>query len=381
MNGPPRMGPDGARLGSLVRSRAPGRLPATLGALLLALVAACGGGTAPTGAARGDTAPPPAAAANVAPPPAAAPAAPALLPMRVAYPAISALQLPFYLAEDAGLFQRYGLDVELVYIQAAPNVARSLMAGDVAIAGLGPRVLLEAAGQGADLVLIANQVPTYSFSLYGDPRAGVQRMEDLRGKTLAVTQRGAATDLAGRHGLRHAGLTPEVDVEIAHVKDVPAVLTTVLQGLAAGGVVSPPSTLKGREGGLVELLNLRTLGLPYLDVGIGARREYLAANREAALRWMRAYSAAIALLKDDPAAAERALARYTATDEPGLLAESYAAAREIFAFTEPYVPLDALQAVLDEVENPTLRAMPPDAFVDQSLVAELDAEGFYAQLR
>ena len=57
--------------------------------------------------------------------------------MRVAYPAISALQLPFYLAEDAGLFQRYGLDVELLYIQAAPNVARSLMAGDVAIAGRG----------------------------------------------------------------------------------------------------------------------------------------------------------------------------------------------------------------------------------------------------
>ena len=118
--------------------------------------------------------------------------------MRVAYPAISALQLPFYLAEDAGLFQRYGLDVDLVYIQAAPNVARSLMAGDVAIAGLGPRVLLEAAAQGSDLVLIANQMPTYSFSLYGDPRAGVQRVEDLRGKTLAVTQRGSATDLAGR---------------------------------------------------------------------------------------------------------------------------------------------------------------------------------------
>ena len=301
--------------------------------------------------------------------------------MRVAYPAITALQLPFYLAEDAGLFQRYGLDVELLYIQAAPNVARSLMAGDVAIAGLGPRVLLEAATQGSDLVLIGNQVPTYAFSLYGDPRAGVQRVEDLRGKTLAVTQRGAATDLAGRRALKHFGLTAEEDVGIVHVKDVPAVLTTVLQGLAAGGVVSPPSTLQGRQAGLVELINLRSLGLPYLDVAIGARREYLASNREAALRWMRAWSAAIALLKHDREAAERALARYTSVDDPELLAESYVAAREIFAYDEPFVPLDALQAVLDEAENPAIRRAAPEQFVDQSLVAQLVAEGFFQQLR
>jgi len=352
--------------------------------LVLGLLVACRAGT-PSSAASGGVAatagPPGDSASGGSAAPAASDAPPSPISMRVAYPAISALQLPYYLAEDAGLFQRYGLDVELLYVQAAPNVARSLMAGDIAIGGLGPRVLLEAAAQGADLVLIANQVPTYSFSLYGDPRAGVQRVEDLRGKTLAVTQRGSATDLAGRRGLRHAGLTPEEDVSFVHVKDVPAVLTTVLQGLAAGGVVSPPSTLKGREGGLVELLNLRTLGLPYLDVAVGARREYLATNHEAARRWMRAYSAAIALLEADPDAAKRALARYTSTDEPALLDESYAAAREIFSYGVPYVPLDALQAVLDEVENPELRAMPPERFVDQSLVAELDAEGFFAQLR
>jgi ABC-type nitrate/sulfonate/bicarbonate transport system substrate-binding protein len=123
------------------------------------------------------------------------------------------------------------------------------MANDIAIGASGPRVVIEAAAQGSDLVLIANQIPTYGFSLYGDPRAGVQRVEDLRGKTLAVTQPGAATDLAGRRGLRHFGLTPEEDVSMLHVKDVPAVLTTVLQGLAAGGVVSPPTTLKGARPG------------------------------------------------------------------------------------------------------------------------------------
>jgi hypothetical protein len=118
-----------------------------------------------------------------------------------------------------------------------------------------------------------------------------------------------------------------------------------------------------------------------LDVAVSARREYLANNREAALRWLRAYSAAIALLKQDREASERALARYTSTDDAGLLAEAYAAARQMFRYDEPSVPLDALQAVLDEVESPALRALPPERFVDQSLVAQLAAEGFFAQLK
>ena len=81
----------------------------------------------------------------------------------IAWSAVSALNSPFWVMNDAGLLKQEGLDMELVYIASSPTVARATLAGEIVISGANSQVIVDVGLGGGDLVAMVRS-PTWSRS-------------------------------------------------------------------------------------------------------------------------------------------------------------------------------------------------------------------------
>src|SRR4249919_2362588 len=103
--------------------------------------------------------------------------------VRVGYPQPSGAQLPLWVMSEAKLDQKYGFDLQNIYISGGARLAQTLVAGDIDMATTGGAVI-NAVLSGADLVYVALIVPTYGFSLYARPET--KDVPSLKGKVVGV---------------------------------------------------------------------------------------------------------------------------------------------------------------------------------------------------
>src|SRR6185437_2077856 len=110
----------------------------------------------------------------------------------IAWTAVSALNSPFWVMNDTGLFKQEGLDTDFIYIASSPTVARATLAGDLAIAGSNGQVIVDAVLNGGDLVAVGAVTNVVAFYVMAHPE--IKNVADLKGKPVGVTRFGAATD-------------------------------------------------------------------------------------------------------------------------------------------------------------------------------------------
>jgi ABC-type nitrate/sulfonate/bicarbonate transport system substrate-binding protein len=307
----------------------------------------------------------------------AATAVPDLLPMRVGYAAPSAAFLPVWIAQDAGLYAKYGINAELVNL--GPNVAAPIMAGEVdVVQAAGPGVFA-ANLQGGDTVWIAVSVNKPVLQLLARPE--IARPDDLRGRAVGVSARGTYTDQWMTYALRYLGLEAGRDVTVLATGGPAESVAAATSGRVEAVIMGPPSNLRALEAGMKLLFDLTTLDVSYPAGGVAASRKGLADKPDLMRRFMRAYVEAIHVYRTDPTLSQQVLARYTNTESPADLAESYRAFRD---YTEdvPMPRLEAMQTALELMapDVPEARNANPRDFYDDSLVRELEASGFIASL-
>ena len=122
----------------------------------------------------------------------------------VAWAAVSALNSPFWVMNDAGFLKQEGLDIDFVYIASSPTVARATLAGDLAISASNGQVIVDAGLNGADLIAIGAVTNVVAFYVMAHPE--IKNVPDLKGKAVGVTRFGAATDFGMRILLNKYGL-------------------------------------------------------------------------------------------------------------------------------------------------------------------------------
>jgi ABC-type nitrate/sulfonate/bicarbonate transport system substrate-binding protein len=83
--------------------------------------------------------------------------------------------LPFWLAQDMGLFNKYGLDFDAVFIRGAPVLVAGLAAGDIQVGSTGGSATLAAVAGGQDLKIIANFGSRNNFDLMPNPTSNGRR--------------------------------------------------------------------------------------------------------------------------------------------------------------------------------------------------------------
>jgi ABC-type nitrate/sulfonate/bicarbonate transport system substrate-binding protein len=144
------------------------------------------------------------------------------------------------------------------------------------------------------------------------------------------------------------------------------------------GVISPPTNLRALKLGLKELVDFGDLEIAYPNSPLATTQAYLLKNREVALRLLRAYCEGIRKVMTDREATLKIFAEHTKVHDPEILAELYRIYGVKHLEKIPYVLPEAVDEVLrSEVKTGVSK---PADFIDNTLLAELEHNGFFRQL-
>ncbi len=338
-----------------------------------------------TFACAGPAASPPGGAGQAAAPAAASNAAPTQPPPRervtIIYPNQGGNQTATWLAKDAGLYDKYGLDADVQFIEGSPTVMQAVTAGNGQFAVVGTTASISAAFRGLDAALIATAQPGLLYTLWSST---ITQVADLRGKRVATGRVNTDPDFALRLLLDHLGLRYNQDVTALHVDagGEPARIAVVQGGSADAVMLSTGNAGLMRRLGFSPLVDLISEHIPYEAATVATTRSFIARKPHAVEGFVRAFTEAIALAKHDRAAALDVYRKYAKLDDEEVAGEWYEAYVEKALPRAPYVSEAGVQTVLDLLaqDEPQAATVKPAQFIDNSYVRALEDSGFIAQL-
>ena len=298
-----------------------------------------------------------------------------LLPLRATYSSIGGAFAPLWLAQDKGLFTKYGLAVELKYILSATGT-QALFSGSIDI--VNPATEIVEAGLGGQRVaFIIGILNRAVLSVYS--KAEFRQLTDLRGKVMGVTLPGSTTDLTAKILFQQAGMVPGKDVQVTHLQGMPDIITALTQGRIDAGVVSAPTTLKLRQAGFKELVDVAARNVPMIHAGLATTRDFIKSNPEKVRRYVQAYIEGTKIARTDPETTKQIISKYTKTENKEDLDETYNTYAKVWE-QAPYVSAAGIQTLLNFAVNPAGKTAKPEQFIDNSFVAELEKSGFIEKL-
>ena len=286
---------------------------------------------------------------------------------------------PLWFAKETKLFEKHGLDVELVGMGTGSVSLRALIAKDLQISSLSGSGLVQAALQGADTVLIAALINGFVFKVFGAPE--ITSPAQLKGKKLGVSRYGATSDFAVRLALKKWGLNPDRDVSILQIGTTQDTLRAMQTKMLDAGVLSGTASLLARKAGFRELGDLAELGLHYPMAPIGTTKSYLQKNETVVKEFMLAYIEAIHDFKRNKEAALTVLKKYTRNDDREVLEDSYNnSASKYLAL--PIPTIEGIRTILTELSStvPAAKNADPEQFVSYKIAREIEASGFIKRL-
>jgi NitT/TauT family transport system substrate-binding protein len=297
----------------------------------------------------------------------------------IAWSAVSALNSPFWVMNDAGLLKQEGLDMELVYIASSPTVARATLAGDIVLSGANSQVIVDAGLNGADLVAMGAITNVVAFYIMAAPE--IKTVTDLRGKVVGVTRFGASTDFGMRMLLSKYGLEAAKDVPFIQIGGMPELAAALSKKTVFAAPMSQPMVYLAQKAGMRMLANLAKEDIPFMHIGLTTSRRWIREHRPAAKAFIRAYGRAIHFMHTRKEETRSIFAKYTKISDAGMLDGSIQYGYD-FMEKIPFVKAQAFQVTLDQIArtNPKAKQAKPEQFFDNSLVQELVDEGFFAKL-
>lgn len=301
--------------------------------------------------------------------------------LNVGYSALSADQLPAWIAKDSGIFAQNGLDVQLIFFTGGSTAILALVSGDVPMTQVAGPGLVSSALAGSDAVFVAAGVTSLNYVLMG--KAGIKTAEQLKGGTLAISRFGSATDTIARYALRRIGLTPGKDVTIVQVGSGPDRLNAIITGKVSASVINPPSSFLAEKRGLAIVADVAKMGLVFQHTGVVTTRKFIKEHNDIVRRYVKAHIEAVHKMWTDKEATIRALSRFMQISDREILEKSRDnVLTEAMYPKKQYPSLEGLKTVLEDLaeRDPRAKTAKPEQFVDASFIRELDQSGFIDSL-
>jgi NitT/TauT family transport system substrate-binding protein len=322
-------------------------------------------------------------AAAGAAPAAGAPAAtarPALDRIRIAYATPTPAFAAPWVAKELGLFEKYGLDVDLTYTSNGLSLLAALLSGEVAFGEVAAPAPMSAYLEGGEVVYVASAVNRLGLMVVTPP--SITRLEDLRGRVLGVTRIGSITHTFMRYVVRSAGLDPEQDVTMVQVGGQPETVAALESGRISAGLLGTPAYRLALKSGFHVAYNLAERGVAWPQGGSVTTRNNISAHPERIQSYVKAYTEALHVLRTDRGAAVDAIAKYADMADREMVEASWEDYRPYYAMP-PYPDRAALEMVIQEElipANPRAAEVPPEAYYDDRFVRALDESGFIRDL-
>ena len=303
--------------------------------------------------------------------------------VRFTYAPLSASGFLWFIAKDAGYFEKNRLDVDMYFEGASPIMVQSILAGENQLAGgLGPTVVTNVL-QGGDVIPVACITHTFTTPMYVQP--SITTLQQLRGKKIGVSRIGAVSHLTADSILRRARVG---DVTIIQTGGIPESMAAVMTGNVDGAMVNPPNNIILREKGFRELVGskqLKEMNLRFPENGVMGKRSWAEKNSDVVKRFIKSLAEALKRMHDDKDFAMKTLGKYTKVTDTKILEESYRFGIDSF-FKDFKTPPDGIRLMVDQLASSRMidanlaQKTPLTAYYENRYVEELEREGFFKKL-
>ena len=301
-----------------------------------------------------------------------------LTKINVGYSAISGDALPAWVAKDAGIFEKNGLDVQLVFFTGGTTAVMALVSADTPIAQLAGPAVINSVLAGSDAVLILGGVTSLNYYLLGRPE--IKTAEQLKGGSVAISRFGSSSDFIARYALSKIGLNPGKDVTIVQIGSTTARVDAALTGRVQATVVQPPASIIAQKRGMNILADLPKLGLIYQHTSAATTRKYIREHPDIVRRYVKSQVEAVHRIYTDKEATLKALAKYIgrSIDRDVLEKTRENLLNEAVLPRKQYPSLEGIKTILTtEIKGKPAK---PEDFADSSFVKELDQSGYIDSL-
>ena len=296
------------------------------------------------------------------------------------FPTRSAGSWPMFIAREGGYYQKYGLDVDLVFGAGNIGVAM-IVSGDAVMTNSSMEQALQASSRDGSLVSMGSVLNKGPFSLMA--AKGIASVKDLKGKRLAVSQVGDAPYNYSVALLRKFGLTARDVQWVAVGPDATARATALVAGRADAALLTAPQYFRVEEQGFKNLANMSDFDDVYASNVYLFRKATVATNPKLPELIIKAHAEAIKRFYDDKAFAVRAYIAYD-KQQPADVERIYDTNfKQNLLERVPYVLTSAVNAIKEQADSQAatqIRNLDIRTVVDNSVVDRLVKEGFFEKL-
>jgi NitT/TauT family transport system substrate-binding protein len=312
---------------------------------------------------------------------------PSLRPRSItaSYAAVSQSYSAIWVAREAGLFERNGLDVKLVFVGSGATNIQALINNDVQIAVTGTAAIVSAAAGGVDLVIVGSMYDGLLFDLIADRT--IKTASDLRGKKIGISRFGGSSHYAVVAMVKKMGLDPARDVIIVQAGTDRMRAGAIVNGAIHATVVTPPVDQKYKDLGIHKLLSIKDLDIPFVNDAIVVTRGYFRENPGTVRNFLRALVESFAFYKNSSNRdmVVKIMAKYLALDagrDREVLSEMYDLFAREYYRKLPLVSTAGLNAVINGVAegDPKARHLAAERLIDDSILREMEKSGFVDSL-
>lgn len=289
---------------------------------------------------------------------------------------------PLWVARDKKIFDKHGVDVQLLFVMGGALVSQMLAAGEIQIAANAPAALLSLIANGVDVSMFLGISNTSPFALITQPN--IKSAADLRGKRLGTARFGGSSHVSALIAIDHLKLDIKrdniilmqtgLDPERMAALEQKGLDAAMLQRLATKTMISK---------GYTQLLNMNQAKIPYQNTVLASRRDYMAANPKLYDSFIRALIEGYAYVfnKENKQAVKEVLAKNLRLPNVDAAEDFYIEALEELD-RKPYPTLEGTRTVIKYVaeQNPKVASIKAEQIVDSSWLKKLDAEGFFEKV-
>jgi len=299
--------------------------------------------------------------------------------VNVGFGAISGNQAPLWIAKEVRLFEKQGLDVELVYIPGGSRALMALLGGSIQFLKFSAIPTITAALRGAEAVIVGSSINRPDHSLIVRP--GIRSVQDLRGKTIGLSSLGSLTDILLTGALRLEGLS-EREVKIVAVGGLPERLGALQIGRIDGAMLAGAQMRAASKLGFKELIKFSKLPIEVSISALTCTRSFVLKQPEITFKFLRAWAEGTFVFKSNRELSLDVLRKYTKIEDRELLEDSYNRDRDLIEL-EPLPSISAVKSMLGILarNQPEALNADPHRFVEMKFMTELKKSGFFEEMK
>jgi NitT/TauT family transport system substrate-binding protein len=299
--------------------------------------------------------------------------------LKVAVSTATPHNTPLWVARDKKIFDKYGVDVQLIFVMGGALVSQMLASGEIQVAANAPAALLSLIANGVDIAMFLGISNTSPFTLVTQPN--IKTAADLRGKRLGTSRFGGSSHVSALIALDYLKLDAKRDNVILMQTGLdPERMAALEQKGLDAAMLQRLATKTMLAKGYTPLVNMNQAKIPYQNTVLASRRDYMVTNPKVFDSFVRALVEGYAYVfnKENKQAVKEVLARNLRLPNVDAAEDFYAEALEELD-RKPYPTVEGTRTVIKYVteQNPKVAAIKTERIIDSSWLKKLDDEGFF----